>query len=159
MKFLFRKERIFKRAILFALKINTKKVSTSLEKVKQTVENEGIDARNLLAWRVPNENVNKQSIKLKNNNINSKTNEINNLWNQIDSKDESDSSKQTSRSSSKNNSNLSHNDNNKKKIPTSNDIRARYWAYLFHNLKRAVDEIYKTCENDESVIECRVSLD
>ena len=36
------------------------------------------------------------------------------------------------------------------------DIRARYWAYLFENLHRAVDEIYQTCESDESVVECKV---
>ncbi|ESN99928.1 hypothetical protein HELRODRAFT_192651 [Helobdella robusta] len=35
------------------------------------------------------------------------------------------------------------------------DIRARYWAYLFENLHRAVDEIYQTCETDESVVECK----
>lgn len=36
-------------------------------------------------------------------------------------------------------------------------IRARYWAYLFENLRRAVDEIYTTCEGDASVMECKVS--
>lgn len=36
------------------------------------------------------------------------------------------------------------------------DMRARYWAFLFDNLKRAVDEIYQTCESDESVNECKV---
>jgi len=36
------------------------------------------------------------------------------------------------------------------------DLRARYWAYLFENLHRAVDEIYLTCEADESVVECKV---
>ncbi|CAB4028034.1 Hypothetical predicted protein [Paramuricea clavata] len=40
---------------------------------------------------------------------------------------------------------------NRKKI----DLRARYWSYLFDNLKRAVDEIYTTCETDESVMECQ----
>ena len=37
------------------------------------------------------------------------------------------------------------------------NLRARYWSYLFDNLQRAVDEIYKTCENDESTVECEVS--
>lgn len=36
------------------------------------------------------------------------------------------------------------------------NIRARYWAYLFENLRRAVDEIYTTCEGDASVVECKV---
>lgn len=35
------------------------------------------------------------------------------------------------------------------------NLRARYWSYLFDNLHRAVDEIYATCENDESIIECK----
>lgn len=34
-------------------------------------------------------------------------------------------------------------------------LRARYWSYLFDNFHRAVDEIYGTCENDESIIECK----
>lgn len=44
------------------------------------------------------------------------------------------------------------NETNSNKTP---DIRARYWAYLFDNLKRAVDEIYQTCENDNSTSECK----
>ena len=36
------------------------------------------------------------------------------------------------------------------------DVHARYWSYLFDNLFRAVDEIYRTCEMDGSVIECQV---
>ncbi len=30
------------------------------------------------------------------------------------------------------------------------DLQARYWAFLFENLRRAVDDLYNTCENDDS---------
>jgi len=30
------------------------------------------------------------------------------------------------------------------------DLAARYWAVLFENLRRAVDDLYRTCEGDES---------
>ena len=43
------------------------------------------------------------------------------------------------------------------KSPSRLDLHARYWAYLFDNLHRAVDEIYKTCEVDNSIVECQVS--
>lgn len=42
--------------------------------------------------------------------------------------------------------------------PRKVDLRARYWAFLFENLRRAVDEIYVTCESDQSVLECKVSF-
>uniref|UniRef100_A0AAY4CDF3 U1-type domain-containing protein n=1 Tax=Denticeps clupeoides TaxID=299321 RepID=A0AAY4CDF3_9TELE len=38
----------------------------------------------------------------------------------------------------------------KARQPRKVDLRARYWAFLFDNLRRAVDEIYVTCESDQS---------
>jgi hypothetical protein len=31
------------------------------------------------------------------------------------------------------------------------DLQARYWAFLFENLRRAVDDLYQTCESDENI--------
>ena len=31
------------------------------------------------------------------------------------------------------------------------DMQARYWAFLFENLRRAVDDLYRTCESDENI--------
>ena len=30
-------------------------------------------------------------------------------------------------------------------------MQARYWAFLFENLRRAVDDLYRTCESDENI--------
>uniref|UniRef100_A0A8C5N7A2 S phase cyclin A-associated protein in the endoplasmic reticulum N-terminal domain-containing protein n=1 Tax=Gouania willdenowi TaxID=441366 RepID=A0A8C5N7A2_GOUWI len=46
----------------------------------------------------------------------------------------------------------------KTRQPRKVDLRARYWAFLFDNLRRAVDEIYVTCESDQSVLECKEVL-
>ncbi|KAK0168683.1 hypothetical protein PV327_002459 [Microctonus hyperodae] len=35
------------------------------------------------------------------------------------------------------------------------ELQARYWAFLFENLQRAVDGIYQTCEEDENISECK----
>lgn len=50
-----------------------------------------------------------------------------------------------------------HRQSRSSKSPSRLDLHARYWSYLFDNLHRAVDEIYKTCEVDESIVECQVS--
>jgi hypothetical protein len=38
--------------------------------------------------------------------------------------------------------------------PQPADLRARHWHFMFDNLRRAVDQLYGTCEVDESRIEC-----
>jgi len=38
------------------------------------------------------------------------------------------------------------------------EMAARYWAVLFENLRRAVDDLYRTCEGDESCIAAREVL-
>jgi len=40
-------------------------------------------------------------------------------------------------------------------VQSQKNLRARYWSYLFDNFHRAVDEIYNTCDHDESIIECK----
>ena len=35
-------------------------------------------------------------------------------------------------------------------------VKDRYWKFLFDNLQRAVDELYATCETDESINQCKV---
>ncbi len=47
---------------------------------------------------------------------------------------------------------------NEQHAPPNDDIRVRYWAYLFDNLKRAVDEIYLTIQHDKSTHQCKVNL-
>lgn len=49
-----------------------------------------------------------------------------------------------------------HRQSRSSKSPSRLNLHARYWSYLFDNLHRAVDEIYKTCEVDESIVECQV---
>jgi hypothetical protein len=45
-----------------------------------------------------------------------------------------------------------------KKKNSTLDIKDRYWVYLFQNLKLAVEEIYQTCETDESISECEKAV-
>ena len=73
----------------------------------------------------------------------------------------SETSSQRSHSGSQPGSSVSSPSTQRKQPPSARsqgkkDLRARYWAFLFENLHRAVDEIYLTCEADESVVECKV---
>ncbi|XP_054944119.1 S phase cyclin A-associated protein in the endoplasmic reticulum isoform X8 [Physeter macrocephalus] len=127
--------------------------SNSHDKVRRIVAEEGRTARNLIAWSVP-----------------------------LESKDDDGKSKCQSGGKSKRTIQGTHKttkqnttvdckitssttgDKHFDKSPTKTrhprkiDLRARYWAFLFDNLRRAVDEIYVTCESDQSVVECKEVL-
>lgn len=36
------------------------------------------------------------------------------------------------------------------------EIKNRYWKYLFDNLERSINEIYQTCEIDNEISKCKV---
>ena len=127
--------------------------SNSHDKVRRIVAEEGRTARNLIAWSVP-----------------------------LESKDDDGKSKCQTGGKSKRTIQGTHKttkqntavdckitpattgDKHFDKSPTKTrhprkiDLRARYWAFLFDNLRRAVDEIYVTCESDQSVVECKEVL-
>ncbi|XP_059952938.1 S phase cyclin A-associated protein in the endoplasmic reticulum isoform X8 [Mesoplodon densirostris] len=127
--------------------------SNSHDKVRRIVAEEGRTARNLIAWSVP-----------------------------LESKDDDGKSKCQTGGKSKRTIQATHKttkqnttvdckitssttgDKHFDKSPTKTrhprkvDLRARYWAFLFDNLRRAVDEIYVTCESDQSVVECKEVL-
>ncbi|XP_056273772.1 S phase cyclin A-associated protein in the endoplasmic reticulum isoform X2 [Pseudoliparis swirei] len=125
--------------------------SNSHDKVRKIVAEEGRAARNLIAWSVPLESKEEKA------------------------KSKSHSSSRAQRIKSSQQRNKKQNAENKVKAgilldkgpeksptkarqPRKVDLRARYWAFLFDNLRRAVDEIYVTCESDQSVVECKEVL-
>uniref|UniRef100_A0A665VLG2 U1-type domain-containing protein n=1 Tax=Echeneis naucrates TaxID=173247 RepID=A0A665VLG2_ECHNA len=112
--------------------------SNSHDKVRKIVAEEGRAARNLIAWSVPLENKEEEGL-------------VHALFTQnalVESKGTAgvllDKGAEKSPT--------------KARQPRKVDLRARYWAFLFDNLRRAVDEIYVTCESDQSVVECKEVL-
>ncbi|XP_071424702.1 S phase cyclin A-associated protein in the endoplasmic reticulum isoform X2 [Pithys albifrons albifrons] len=125
--------------------------SNSHDKVRKIVAEEGRTARNLIAWSVPLEN---------------KEDDGKSKW---QSGGKTKRVTQGTHKAAKQNTNLdcklaAAGDKSFEKSPTKArqprrvDLRARYWAFLFDNLRRAVDEIYVTCESDQSVVECKEVL-
>ncbi|XP_051807577.1 S phase cyclin A-associated protein in the endoplasmic reticulum isoform X3 [Acanthochromis polyacanthus] len=137
-----------KNASITALKASFQR-SNSHDKVRKIVAEEGRAARNLIAWSVPLENKEEEA-KSKGN---SRSQRINS--------GQQRNKKQHAGVESKAGPLL---DKGPEKSPTKakqlrkGDLRARYWAFLFDNLCRAVDEIYVTCESDQSVLECKEVL-
>ncbi|XP_047675768.1 S phase cyclin A-associated protein in the endoplasmic reticulum isoform X4 [Tachysurus fulvidraco] len=136
--------------------------SNSHDKVRKIVAEEGRAARNLIAWSVPLENKEEEGkfthINGKSrahNNSNARAQRINSGQHRnkkqpvrLDCKAASGSmlEKRPEKSPTK------------ARQPRKVDLRARYWAFLFDNLRRAVDEIYVMCESDQSVVECKEVL-
>uniref|UniRef100_T1JJ52 S phase cyclin A-associated protein in the endoplasmic reticulum N-terminal domain-containing protein n=1 Tax=Strigamia maritima TaxID=126957 RepID=T1JJ52_STRMM len=105
-----------------------------MDEVRKLVQEEGRSARNLLTYNVPLENSQNEhqhdDSKRKRNVLSKRADKCPTLR------------KMRIRSASAG------------RNPKS-ELHARHWAFLFENLQRAVDEIYNTCETDESIMECK----
>ncbi|KAM8890807.1 S phase cyclin A-associated protein in the endoplasmic reticulum isoform 5-T5 [Spinachia spinachia] len=129
--------------------------SNSHDKVRKIVAEEGRAARNLIAWNVPLENK-EEEVKSKNNSGgNSRTQKINSGQQRNKKQNAAVENKATAGVLFEKGPEKSP---TKVRQPRKVDLRARYWAFLFDNLRRAVDEIYVTCESDQSVVECKEVL-
>uniref|UniRef100_A0A8C8JE74 S phase cyclin A-associated protein in the endoplasmic reticulum N-terminal domain-containing protein n=1 Tax=Oncorhynchus tshawytscha TaxID=74940 RepID=A0A8C8JE74_ONCTS len=119
--------------------------SNSHDKVRKIVAEEGRAARNLIAWSVPLENKEEEG---QNQRINSGLHRNKKQNTGLDNKSTAGALLDKGAEKSP----------TKARQPRKVDLRARYWAFLFDNLRRAVDEIYVTCESDQSVVECKEVL-
>ncbi|XP_040585693.1 S phase cyclin A-associated protein in the endoplasmic reticulum isoform X3 [Mesocricetus auratus] len=126
--------------------------SNSHDKVRRIVAEEGRTARNLIAWSVPLES--KDDDGKHKCQTGGKPKRTIQSTHKISKQSTAGDCKITSTSGEK------HFDKSptKTRHPRKIDLRARYWAFLFDNLRRAVDEIYVTCESDQSVVECKEVL-
>ncbi|XP_049580020.1 S phase cyclin A-associated protein in the endoplasmic reticulum isoform X3 [Syngnathus scovelli] len=143
-----------KNASINALKASFQR-SNSHDKVRKIVAEEGRAARNLIAWSVPLENKEEEAkskshfaggARAQRTHSGQQRNKRQNVG--VESKSTAGAllDKATEKSPTKS------------RQPRKVDLRARYWAFLFDNLRRAVDEIYVTCESDQSVVECKEVL-
>ncbi|XP_071964782.1 S phase cyclin A-associated protein in the endoplasmic reticulum-like isoform X2 [Antedon mediterranea] len=123
--------------------------STSYDKVRRLVKEEGRNARNLVQWSVPVEDSDDSDTAATKLAPRRKQKARTSILKAR--KSPRDSSTEEKRSSSTEGRLQDKTEKKAKKI----DLRARYWAFLFDNLQRAVDEVYHTCEVDESIVECK----
>uniref|UniRef100_A0A671XR15 S-phase cyclin A-associated protein in the ER n=1 Tax=Sparus aurata TaxID=8175 RepID=A0A671XR15_SPAAU len=129
--------------------------SNSHDKVRKIVAEEGRAARNLIAWSVPLENKEEEAKSKSNSSGSSRAQRINSGQQRNKKQNAALENKGTAGSLLDKGPEKSP---TKARQPRKVDLRARYWAFLFDNLRRAVDEIYVTCESDQSVVECREVL-
>ncbi|KAI6078017.1 S phase cyclin A-associated protein in the endoplasmic reticulum [Aix galericulata] len=126
--------------------------SNSHDKVRKIVAEEGRTARNLIAWSVPLEN--KDDDGKSKWQAGGKTKRVTQGTHKTAKQNTTIDCKLTAAAGDKN----FDKSPTKTRQPRKVDLRARYWAFLFDNLRRAVDEIYVTCESDQSVVECKEVL-
>uniref|UniRef100_A0A665VLQ6 U1-type domain-containing protein n=1 Tax=Echeneis naucrates TaxID=173247 RepID=A0A665VLQ6_ECHNA len=124
--------------------------SNSHDKVRKIVAEEGRAARNLIAWSVPLENKEEEAKSKSNSSGSSRAQRINS--------GQQRNKKQVGLPPGVLLDKGAEKSPTKARQPRKVDLRARYWAFLFDNLRRAVDEIYVTCESDQSVVECKEVL-
>lgn len=138
------------------------------EKVRTLVQIEGADARNLIAWRVPNEVPQVRSLakrigrKLRAN-LNSSATSTNTNSDESEAEVRSVTNSLLSTSTGATSlGKFSHgsfrmrpSSADRQRTSVSSDSRARFWGMLIDNLKRSVDELYSACETDASEVECR----
>ncbi|KAM4826387.1 S phase cyclin A-associated protein in the endoplasmic reticulum [Thomomys bottae] len=126
--------------------------SNSHDKVRRIVAEEGRTARNLIAWSVPLES--KEDDGKPKCQTGAKSKRTIQGAHKTTKQNTTVDCKITSTTGDK------HFDKSptKARHPRKIDLRARYWAFLFDNLRRAVDEIYVTCESDQSVVQCKEVL-
>lgn len=129
--------------------------SNSHDKVRKIVAEEGRAARNLIAWSVPLENKEEEAKSKNNSSGNSRAQRTNSGQQRNKKQNAGLESKGPAGAMLEKGPEKSP---TKARQPRKVDLRARYWAFLFDNLRRAVDEIYVTCESDQSVVECREVL-
>ncbi|XP_010191581.1 PREDICTED: S phase cyclin A-associated protein in the endoplasmic reticulum, partial [Mesitornis unicolor] len=127
--------------------------SNSHDKVRKIVAEEGRTARNLIAWSVPLEN--KEDDGKSKWQAGGKTKRATQGTHKTAKQSTTIDCKLTAGTAGDKNFDKSP---TKTRQPRKVDLRARYWAFLFDNLRRAVDEIYVTCESDQSVVECKEVL-
>ncbi|KAJ8417334.1 hypothetical protein AAFF_G00285610 [Aldrovandia affinis] len=129
--------------------------SNSHDKVRKIVAEEGRAARNLITWSVPLENKEEDGKSKSHSNTNPRSQRINLGLHRNKKQNVGPDGKSGAGGAPEKNTEKSP---TKARQPRKVDLRARYWAFLFENLRRAVDEIYVTCESDQSVVECKEVL-
>uniref|UniRef100_A0A668UA65 C2H2-type domain-containing protein n=1 Tax=Oreochromis aureus TaxID=47969 RepID=A0A668UA65_OREAU len=141
-------------ASISALKASFQR-SNSHDKVRKIVAEEGRAARNLIAWSVPLESKEEEAKSKGNSSGSSRSQRINSGQQRNKKQNAAVENKGTAGALLEKGPEKSP---TKVRQPRKVDLRARYWAFLFDNLRRAVDEIYVTCESDQSVLECKEVL-